>query len=153
MEVKAYLRSYQPALKYWELCTRRLDEAKEISLKSPKIDGMPRGGTSGGIEMQIDRILAAEKRLEKARDQALAILNGIEDMIESLDDFEMKTVLRLRYIDGLTWDEVAIHATWSTRTVRRIHGRALDELRRKEATHEHDARLHGIQREPDQADQ
>lgn len=153
MEIKSYLRSYQPALKYWELCTRRLDEAKEISLKSPKMDGMPRGGSSGGIEIQVDRILAAEKRLEKARNQALAILNDIENMIESLEDFDQKTVLRLRYIDGLTWDEVSIHASWSTRTVRRIHGRALEELRKREGHDERNAGLYGIQREPGQADQ
>lgn len=153
MEVKAYLRTYQPALKYWELCIRRLDEAKEISLRSPKMDGMPKSGAAGGIEMQVDRILAAEKRLSKARDQALKILNDIEDMIDSLGDFDQKTVLRLRYIDGLTWDEVAIHANWSQRTVRRIHGRALEELRKKGGENEHDARVYAIQGEPGQADQ
>ena len=107
MEIKSYLRSYQPALKYLELCTRRLDEAREVGIRSPKIDGMPRAGSGGGIEMQVDRILAAERRLNRARDEAMAILEGIEDMIESLENFDQKMILRLRYIDGLTWDEVA----------------------------------------------
>lgn len=132
MEVKTYLRSYQPALKYWELCTRRLDEARDIGVRSPKMDGMPRSGAGGGIEMQIDRIMAAERRLNKARDEALEILEGIEDMIESLENFDQKRILRLRYIDGLTWDEVAMDAGFSERSVRRIHGRALEELRRSE---------------------
>ena len=82
--------------------------------------------------MQVDRILAAEKRLNRARDEALKILDDIEDMIESLEDFDQKTVLRLKYIDGLTWDEVALQANWSERSVRRIHGRALEELRRRQ---------------------
>ena len=131
MEIKAYLRSYQPALKYWELCTRRLDEAREVGIRSPKMDGMPRSGSGGGIEMQVDRILAAERRLNRARDEAMAILEGIEDMIESLENFDQKRILRLRYIDGLTWDEVAMDSGFSERSVRRIHGRALEELRRR----------------------
>lgn len=131
MEIKSYLRSYQPALKYWELCTRRLDEAREVGIRSPKMDGMPRTGSGGGIEMQVDRILAAERRLNRARDEAMAILEGIEDMIASLENFDQKRILRLRYIDGLTWDEVAMDSGFSERSVRRIHGRALEELRRR----------------------
>ena len=131
MEIKSYLRSYQPALKYWELCTRRLDEAREVGIRSPKMDGMPRGGSGGGIEMQVDRILAAERRLNRARNEAMAIFEGIEDMIESLENFDQKRILRLRYIDGLTWDEVAMDSGFSERSVRRIHGRALEELRRR----------------------
>lgn len=131
MEIKAYLRSYQPALKYLELCTRRLDEAREVGIRSPKMDGMPRAGSGGEIEMQVDRILAAERRLNRARDEAMAILEGIEDMIESLENFDQKRILRLRYIDGLTWDEVAMDSGFSERSVRRIHGRALEELRRR----------------------
>lgn len=131
MDVKKKLRSYLPALRYAVVCANRLDAIRETLLKSPKMDGMPRASTVGGLELMAATIEAEERRLDRARKKALAILDEIEDMIDSLEDYDGKKVLRLHYIGGLTWDQVAVESHWSESTVRRIHGRALEELRRR----------------------
>lgn len=130
-DVKAILREYQPALRYAQRCFKELDEAKDVWIRSPRLDGMPRAG-GGGLEKQVERMDALEKRAEAARQKALDLLAQVEELEGKLGGFDRKAVIRLRYIEGMTWAQVAQTMSWSERTVRRIHGAALQELRRKE---------------------
>ena len=56
-------------------------------------------------------------------------LRGIEvDIYKRADQMQHQTerdILRTRYIDGLTWDQIALKLGYSRRNVTRIHGRAL----------------------------
>ena len=56
-------------------------------------------------------------------------LRGIEvDIYKRVDQMQDQTerdILRTRYIDGLTWDQIALKLGYSRRNVTRIHGRAL----------------------------
>lgn len=131
-EIKAYLRSYIPALRYAEKCFRELDAVEDISIRSPKMDGMPRSPGLHGLEDQVARIEAVREKAEKARAKVLAMLDDIEDRIEALENYDQKTVIKLRYIYGMEWTEIANEMSWSTRTVYNIHGRALAEMRKDE---------------------
>lgn len=131
-EIKAYLRSYIPALRYAEKCFRELDAVEDISIRSPKMDGMPRSPGLHGLEDQVSRIEAVREKAEKARAKVLAMLDDIEDRIEALENYDQKTVIKLRYIYGMEWTEIANEMSWSTRTVYNIHGRALAEMRKDE---------------------
>lgn len=133
-EIKAYLRSYIPALRYAEKCFRELDAVEDISVRSPKMDGMPRSPGLHGLEDQVARIEAVREKAEKARAKVLAMLDDIEDRIEALENYDQKTVIKLRYIYGMEWTEIANEMSWSTRTVYNIHGRALAEMRKDERT-------------------
>lgn len=130
-EIKAYLRSYIPALRYAEKCFRELDAVEDISIRSPKMDGMPRSPGLHGLEDQVARIEAVREKAEKARAKVLAMLDDIEDRIEALENYDQKTVIKLRYIYGMEWTEIANEMSWSTRTVYNIHGRALAEMRKR----------------------
>ena len=134
MEIKAFLRQYRAALLYAERCARDLDALRDVGIRSPRLDGMPRStGAAGGLEGQVALIDAAERRLNRERDRALSLLDQIEDMIEGLEDYRQKTLIRLRYIDGRSWEQIAIEMHWSERTVYNIHGKALEALRRRES--------------------
>lgn len=132
MDIKAFLRQYRAALKYAERCAKDLDALRDVGVRSPRLDGMPRSGSGGGIEHQIELIDAAERRLDRERGKALKLLEAIEDLIEGLEDYRQKTLIRLRYIDGLSWEQIAQEMHWSERTVYNIHGKALAELRRRD---------------------
>lgn len=131
MEIKAFLRQYRAALKYAERCARDLDALRDVGIRSPRIDGMPRGtGGTGGLDRQMILIDAAQRRLDREREKALALLEETEDLIAELEDYRQKNVIRLRYIDGLNWEQIATEMHWSERTVYNIHGKALEALRR-----------------------
>lgn len=131
-DVKAYLRSYIPTLRYAQLCFRELDMAMDVSIKSPRLDGMPRGGSLGGLELQVAEIEALRRKAEKAREKVLAMLDQIENMIDGLDDMDQKMVIKMRYIYGCQWAEIAVSANMAERTVYYLHGKALAELRKKQ---------------------
>ena len=129
-DVKTLLKSYIPALKYAEKCFRELDIARESTIRSPRMDGMPRTGSVSGLELQVAMIERIRRKAEKERDRVLKMLDQIEDMIESLEDPEQKTVIKLRYVYGYTWSEIAISTEMAERTVYYVHGKALANLRK-----------------------
>lgn len=132
-DVKAVLKSYQIALKYAKKAVMDWDEAElnATTLRSPKMDGMPRVGGVHGLELQVAVVEEKRATAEKERKMAFDVLDKIEAMIDSLDDFEQRNVLRKRYIDGMEWAEVAKETFMSERKVYNVHGRALTELRKR----------------------
>ncbi len=131
MDVKQTLRQYQPALAYARKCFRELDDARGEGIRSPRLDGMPRGGGGGGLDEQIARIDALERKAAKAREKALDLAEEIEAMIDGLDDNTQKSVMTLHYLRGYSWVKVGMILHYTDRSVRRIHGRALEEIRRQ----------------------
>lgn len=66
--------------------------------------------------------LAAELRRQ------LAIRREIEEAIRVVEDERLQELLRLRYIEGLTWDKVAERIGYSYRQTMRVQGRALKDI-------------------------
>lgn len=129
-DVKALLKGYIPALRYAEKCFRELDLAREATVRSPRMDGMPRTGSISGLEMQVAMIERIRKKAEKEREKVLKMCDQIMDLIDALEDPEQKTVIKLHYVYGYSWAEVAISAEMAERTVYYVHGKALANLRR-----------------------
>jgi len=107
--------------------------AEDVSVKSPRLDGMPRASGTHGLELQVELIERCRHRAEKERDRALAILDKIEGMVEKLEDPDYRRIIRDRYIIGMEWMEVAEDVHMSERTVYRVHGKALAEMRKNES--------------------
>ena len=59
-------------------------------------------------------------------------LRGIEvDIymrVDRMQDQTEREILRYRYIDGLSWEEISARLNYSKRNVTRIHGRALQHF-------------------------
>lgn len=66
---------------------------------------------------------------KKRKDEIMRSLDEIDSLIAELDNPE-RLVMTLRYIDDLTWDEVAIAGFMSVRKAHNIHGRALSILKK-----------------------
>ena len=123
---KEYLRSYQKAVKRER---EILDEIQRLRADKmfPSVvnDGMPKGSRQSDLsdyvailDEQIE-LLKAE-RLEKARRYT-----GIEKRINQMEDENEQRVLRLRYIRGLTFEQIAVDMGYTYRHTTRLHGNAL----------------------------
>lgn len=92
------------------------------------LDGLPRGsGTgdpTGAIVVKRDSLREAYK--EKLA-ELLEAQRRIEAMIEGLEPVE-RSLLRHRYIEGLSWEGVCVEMHYSWRQTHNIHARALDKL-------------------------
>lgn len=130
---KEQLRTYRAIKLESDQLAKKIEELDALlySPRSQRLDGMPRGG-SGNSTDKVDALL--DKREEvlnwyRAKKQELdTTLLEIERAIEGLASRE-RTLLRLYYIEGLTWEQVAVEMNYSWRQIHRIHGEALAVLR------------------------
>ncbi|MCQ4788753.1 DUF1492 domain-containing protein [Blautia obeum] len=65
-----------------------------------------------------------EERLERVR-----CYQKIERQIRQMENEDEQEVLRLRYIKGLKWEEVALKMNYSRKQVHRIHSSALKSFK------------------------
>lgn len=108
-------------------------EAQMRSPKSQRLDGMPRGGSSPSSPVEnlvVKHTELLERYYEKVAELTAATVE-IEEAIERLSPRE-RTLLRLHYIEGLTWEEVCVAMSYSWRQVHRIHAVALSMLKGEE---------------------
>ena len=97
----------------------------------------------GSIDFESDRVISSkdpdvwtnsvhekielEKMINKELCESYKAMRRIESMISELPERE-KLLLRLKYIDGLTWEEVCVKMNYSWRQTHRIHSEALKAL-------------------------
>lgn len=130
---KEQLREYQ-AIKHEAEQLQAMIEELEAPLYGPKtqqLTGMPHAPARGNAtENMADKHL---ELLERYRAKLRALTTArllIEDAIEQLESTDRR-LLRLRYIDGLTWEEVCVRMDYSWRQVHRRHAQALEKLKEK----------------------
>ena len=101
------------------------------SVSSPNYGGIRTDGTKSfeapfvkWIEKkdEVDRkVQALEDKLAKLKVEILAT-------IELLENEDYKNILIMRYLDRLTWEEIASKMFYSEKTVRRWHALALEKI-------------------------
>lgn len=127
---KEYLKSYRRAIKREQDI---LDEIQRLRLDKmfPSVvnDGMPHGSGYSDLsdyaailDEQIE--LLKEERLEKVR-----CYQKIERQIRQMENEDEQEVLRLRYILGMKWEEVAVKMGYSWKQTHRIHSSALQNFK------------------------
>lgn len=130
-QIKRRLHNYTDVR--WE-CKQIADQltALEATATSPRVqalDGMPHG-TGGGDAMTgiVAELVNLQQKYKDKLHRLNATLAEVENMVDSLDDPVERRLLRCRYIDDLTWEEVCVEMNYSWRQTHRIHGTALDKL-------------------------
>ena len=123
---KEYLRRYHAA----ELAEREIrEEIDDLRMNKmfPALiqDGMPHGSSCMDLSeyaAQLDELLT---ELKDQMEQRIRIRREITQRIEAMQDETEKTVLRLRYIHCLRWEQIAERMGYSLRNITKIHGKAL----------------------------
>lgn len=130
IELKKLLHSYRDLLAEYKQISLELEKVETLMTapKGSNMDGMPRGSGKGDplLAVVAQHITLQEKyKLQLVKLAAAQAL--IEDMIESLEPMERR-LMRCRYIDGMTWEEVCVAIGYSWRQTHNIHARILDTL-------------------------
>lgn len=134
---KEQLRAYRDIKLERDKLAALLDEL-EGTIYSPRaqqFDAVPSGNHQPHSQVESAAIRHAEL-LSKYRvkvAELTAALAEIESAIEVLDPRE-RTLIRLYYAQGLTWEEVCVAMSYSWRQIHRIHGAALEALKDREET-------------------
>lgn len=127
---KEYLNSYRRAVKREQGILEEIQRLRmDKMFPSVVNDGMPRGSSHSDLSdymaiMDEQIRFLREERLEKVR-----CYQRIEKQIRQMMNEDEQEVLRLRYILGLKWEEVALRMNYSWKHVHRIHSSALKEFK------------------------
>lgn len=134
MNVKEYLSRYHDTgiqiIKLEQMVTEYIRLANSIpgiNFDQVRIDGTK--SLQAPFEKWILRALDDELVI-KALKKELPIIKGeIITTIEALNDLDCKRVLIHRYIDWLSWSEISKVMFYSTASIRRLHDKALLEIK------------------------
>lgn len=133
-----FLRSVREARIEKRRCEYRLFELRAQCERTTAAYGTsPAGG--GGSTHKDALLIAAAEQTDALRDKAAAYLrriDAVENFISTLPDVTHRSILRLRYADGLGWPDVnaGLHdygLYYEERQMFRLHGAALAEARRR----------------------
>ena len=84
-----------------------IDNIPEIS--SSQITGMPRSnGISDPVWMLQVKKQKLVERLSKKIEKYLDELTRVEDIIDKIEDVEVRAIARMRFIKNLKWEEIGI---------------------------------------------
>lgn len=132
--IKKRLSAYLDATREKKQVEEKLEvlNARLVSVGSQRLDGMPRGGSGG--DNKPDLIDAKDRLVERYMALGAELMStqlAIEEAIEWLDPRE-RMLMRYRYIDGMTWEQVCVAMDYAWRPTHRIHAGALDKLAERE---------------------
>lgn len=126
---KEFLKRYQKAVR------REQDILDEIQrLRADKMfpsvcnDGMPRGSSQTDLSDYIAEIDAAIEDLKEERLEKIKIYREIEMRIRCMKDEDEQEALRMRYIKGMKWEDIAEKMNYSYSGTLKLHGRALTDI-------------------------
>lgn len=115
---------------YLHLELKKLDE-KIMRLESKCQGGaiiltdMPRGGIPPDFMTELADIVRYRERL---RSDILCEIAAVEQFIADIPDSRTRLIFRLRYVDGMKWDDIAEKVDYDERHVRRLHGKTYNQL-------------------------
>lgn len=104
---------------------------RERTLKiTPTLSQNPGGGGSGSpIERPMDKVLEIDVEINREIDELQIVRQEIRDTLNQLEDENLKLLMEYRYIDGMTWEQIAVKMNYCWRQVCRKHGQALTQIR------------------------
>lgn len=94
------------------------------------LSDMPRGTKrSDTIATGIATINDIEETINKDIDDLVELKAEIESKINSVENLKLRELLKCRYLDFKSWEEIAYLNGYSWRHVFRLHELALDEIK------------------------
>ena len=128
---KEYLRSYQKAVRREQ---EILDEIQQLRMDKmfPSVvnDGMPKSNKYSDLAEYVVKVAELMEKLKNERFEKIKLMDDILYSISLLQNEDEQKVLKLRYIKGLKWEEVALGMNYKWAQMHRIHSRALKNLKR-----------------------
>lgn len=130
---KEELKNYIETKREIEIIKDKIEylEEKKTSIKSMIIDDMPKGSNTendrlGELLGEIEELLNIynEKQIRLIKQQM-----KIEDVIDKLEESTDRNIMRLKYIDGYTWERICVIMNYSWNGIHKKHRKILEKIR------------------------
>ena len=125
-----YLSRYRRMSKRIDRLLEEQSRWREMALKiTPVLSQTPGGGESGSpIERPMDKVLEIDEEINREIDELQTVRQEIRAALNQLEDENLKLLMEYRYIDGMTWEQVAVEMHYSYMQICRLHGKALKTI-------------------------
>lgn len=113
---------------------RRLEYLRSrLESTSIHITGMPKGSPSvvSVMEEQATRILDLELAIEKDEKDLDVARKEIEQAINAIGNEGLSTILQMRYLDYMKWEDIMASLDYCRSYLYELHGRALRMIHQK----------------------
>ena len=133
MTAKEYLNQARHLETLINCRLREIDYWKDLSssVSGMRFDGMPHSPnrpTEAPFVRCLEKIDVIQRNVEEKVAYLISLREEINARIDMLDSHEEQILLRYRYIDGFSWEEIERMMCVSKSTVHRIHGLALQNF-------------------------
>lgn len=130
-EKQIFLERYEKHLKYVIEAERELSlmRDKQTSIGS-KADGMPRRiGWHNDLSDYAAALDAKERELREKQKHLGRIRQEIDAAVKTIGDPDRERVIKLRYLEGLSWKEVSVELGRTERRILGYHTEALERMK------------------------
>lgn len=133
MQIRDYLSRYHYTKEKIKQMEEEIEEFIRLANSIPGIsfDQIRVDGTKSlkaPFEKWIQKTLENEQHILQMKRKLSIIKGEVISMIDKLDDSKFKRILIYRYIDWLSWNEIAKNLVYSSSTIRRWHEKALNQI-------------------------
>jgi DNA-directed RNA polymerase specialized sigma subunit len=127
-EKKQYLNRYTELNR---AIKQRLDELAHLTALAEKctttLTGMPHGG-SRTREDTYAKMVDMSAEIDNQIDAYNHMKDEIEAAIDTVHDLTLQTLLRYKYLDGQTFEQIAVNMNYCYMQICRLHGKALEKI-------------------------
>ncbi|MCD8087118.1 MAG: hypothetical protein LUE22_00820 [Oscillospiraceae bacterium] len=129
-ETKAYLQRYREAGRQAARLEQEIARWKAQSQRLTASYGTapPGGGNGRSIEAAVTHVDELTRELSAQVEALLALRREVETAISAVEDARHRELLRCRYIDGQTWEQIAEAMAYDIRWIYKLHRSALQEV-------------------------
>jgi len=131
MDVREYLRDVRHRYQYAQTLCERANRYREMAMRATgRTDAIRLSGTSHRSKVE-DNVLAMVDVHRELKGQIDALMHEskrAERLIAVLPDGRHRSVLQLRYLCGMGWEEIADKMQYTLRWVHKLHREAIDML-------------------------
>lgn len=127
---KEFLNQYRNAEREIAIKLDEIVRLREMATKVTQVltPDKVKGGMENRREESIAKIVDMEKEIGASIDNLKKIREQVECAINAIPDANQRNVLRLRYLNGKTWEQIAVQLEFSYQWVCKLHGRALQNI-------------------------
>ena len=127
---KAYLNSYRAAVREEKILLEEIQKLRTDKMFPSVVnDGMPHGSEGGDLSGYAARLDGMIQDLQQQCLDKVQRYGEIQQRIKCVEDDTERELLMLRYLQGKTWEQVAVEMGCVWRHVHRIHAKALKNFK------------------------
>lgn len=127
-QAKKLLESYRPAFMRLMRAKENIERYRAQLLKSPTLNGIPHGSDTHDMSdyvAELENLISQEREVERTEGEKMRKVRVVVDSLIGIDH----TILSYKYIDFMSFTDIAIKLKLTTNAVYIRHNKALERIR------------------------